>query len=498
MPEFRLNQNLRLTQTQKLALTQKIKQALEILQLPSMDLENMIRQELQENPLLEQRTPEEPLSDRDGTENGPSGDDPAEGTGDGGEEREDFSSGGDEWEEEPSRSDSREEDTLDILRRLDEHSGDGYGGSYTDDDEPWMPEPPKETTLYEHLLEQVWSLLLPPGLEEAVVYMVYSLDRHGLLSLPMFELEAGWNGDPGLLREALGIVRSLEPTGVGAFSASGALEMQLEKLGYSKDSLEYGIVSRHFSDLAERRIRAIASAEGVSPHRVQEAVDRISALNPWPGNEFSSSTNAAVIPDIIIIELDGHFEAILNDSRFPHLMISERNRRILESPSSSETEKEYVKKKYQKASWFIKAIRQRQETVTRIGGFLADYQSDFFENGLEGLRPLTLQMVADALGYNQSTISRAINGKYVQSPQGIHEMRFFFSRALPGESGEISSRTVKDELKKIIDDEDKKKPLSDARLVEALQAQGIEVKRRTVANYRTELGIPTARKRRRY
>ncbi len=482
MPEFKLNQNLRMVQTQKLALTQKIKQALEILQLPSMDLENLIRQELQENPLLEQRSPDEnPVENRDGSS-----------------EEENEKKDGEEWGEEPSRSDTREEDTLDILKRLEEHSGDGYTGPYRDDDEPWMPEPPNEPTLYEHLLDQVWSLFLTRDMEEAVVYLVYSLDRHGLLSLPMFELEAGWEGDPALLNRALEIVRTLEPTGVGAFSASGALEMQLEKLGFTPDSLEYRIVSNHFSDLAERRIKAIAAAEGVSPHKVQEAMDRISALNPWPGNEFSSSANAAVIPDIIILEIDGHFEAMLNDSRFPYLMISDRNRMILESPRSNETEKEYVKKKFQKASWFIKAIMQRQETVTRIGCFLAEYQRDFFEIGLEGLRPLTLQMVADALGYNQSTISRAINGKYVQSPQGIHEMRFFFSRAMSGESGEISSRTVKDELRKIIDAEDKRKPLSDARLVEALDSAGIEVKRRTVANYRTEMNIPTAGKRKRY
>jgi len=285
---------------------------------------------------------------------------------------------------------------------------------------------------------------------------------------------------------------------VGALSASGALEMQLEKMGFSYDSLEYRIVSDHFNELAEKRIKTIAAAEGVSPHKVQEAIDRISVLNPWPGNEFSTVTNSAVIPDLIIIKIGDHFEAILNDNRFPHLMISTHNRRILESPGTTPKEKEYVKKKFQKASWFIKAIRQRQETVTRIGEYLADYQSNFFEHGIEGLKPLTLQMVADALGYNQSTISRAINGKYVQSPKGIHEMRYFFSRALPGEGGDVSSRTVKDELRRIIESEDEKKPLSDSKLVLALEAAGMEVKRRTVANYRAEMNIPPASKRKRY
>ena len=479
MPDLRLYQNLRMVQTQKLALTQKIRQALEILQVPSMDLENLIRQELQDNPLLEQSGPE-----IKGESEKIEGDETREVE--------------DSWDEEPSRSDSNEDDTLDILRRLDEHSGDSYTGSYRGDEDPWMPEPPSEPTLYEYLLDQVWSLMLPGDLEEAVIYVVYSLNRHGLLSMPDQDLQRAWEGDPDLLPEALKIVRTLEPTGVGSISASGALEMQLDKLGYDHDSLEYRIVTEHFSELAERKIKAIAAAERVSPHKVQEAIDRISVLKPWPGNEFSSTTNAAVIPDIIIFKIDDHFEAILNDNRFPHLMISTRNRRILESPSTSPKEKEYVKRKFQKASWFIKAIRQRQETVTRIGEFLADYQREFFEHGIEGMRPLTLQMVANALGYNQSTISRAINGKYVQSPGGIHEMRFFFSRGLPGDGRDISSRTAKDELRKLIGSEDKTRPLSDAKLVNALEAAGIEVKRRTVANYRADMDIPSASKRKRY
>jgi len=477
MPEFRLNQNLRMVQTQKLALTQRIRQALEILQIPSLDLENLIRSELQENPLLEQSSPDR-TDDKSNTDDT--------------REREDT------WDEEPSRSDSKEDDTLDILKKLDEHSGDNYSGSYRGDEDPWIPEAPSEKTLYEHLLEQVWSLMLPRDLEEAAVYVIYSLNRHGLLSLPLFELQSAWDGNPDLLEKGLAIVRTLEPTGVGALNASGALEMQLRKMGYGDDSLECRIVAKHFNELAERKIRAIAVSEGVSPHTIQEAVDRISLLNPWPGNEYSTAQNSAVIPDIIIVRIGDRFEAILNDSRFPHLSISTRNRRILESPGSSAKEREYVKDKFRKASWFIKAIRQRQETVTRIGEFLADYQHDFFEIGIEGLRPLTLQIVADALGYNQSTISRAINGKYIQSPGGIHEVRFFFSRSLPGDAGEISSRTVKDELRKIIESEDKSKPLSDAKLAAALEAAGMEVKRRTVANYRSEMDIPSAGKRKRY
>ena len=479
MPEFKMTQNLKLTQTQKLVLTQKIRQALEILQLPSIDLENLIRKELQENPLLEkevnqQKDPEKTV------------------------EGESTSSELNPWDEEPSRSDSAESDPLDILKRIEEHTGEQTQSFRQTDDDSWMPEPPSEPTLSEYLLQQVYALMLPVDVEEAVLYIIYSLNRHGLLFLTEQELEAGWDGKPELLTRAIEIVRSLEPTGVGAGSEVEALEIQLIETGYTTDSLEYRIVASHFDEMTEKKIKLIAGAENVSPHEAQEAIDRISILNPWPGNEFSSSSNTAVIPDIIIIRVKDHFEAILNDNRFPRLMISARNRQILESPSTSPKEKEYVVKKFQKASWFIKAIEQRQETVTRIGNFLAEYQSNFFEHGIEGLRPLTLQIVADALGYNQSTISRAINGKYLQSPRGIYKIRFFFSRALPGENGDISSRSVKDELKKLIKLEDKKKPLSDAKLVLALEALGMKVKRRTVANYRLDMNIPSARQRRRY
>lgn len=480
MAELKLNQNLRMAQTQKLVLTQKIRQALEILQLPSLDLENMISKELQENPLIEgemdnrQETPDISSETTSKTES---------------EEA---------WDEEPFRSDSTERDPLDILRQIEEHMGESPSSSWPVDDEMWRPEAVSQKTLSEHLLEQVYTMMLPTDLEEAVVYLVYSLDRHGLLSPPAYELEVGWEGTPSLLEEAKVLLRSLEPTGIGAATVVDALQMQLAERGYTTRDLEYRIVSDHFRDMAEKRLKEIAKAEHVSPHEVQDAIDMISGLNPWPGNQFSSGTNAAVIPDIIIIKIGETYEAVLNDNRFPRLTISTRNRRILESPGTPDAEKEYVRKKYQRASWFIKAIGQRQETVTRIGRFLADFQRNFFEHGITGLRPLTLQMVADALEYNQSTISRAINGKYVQSPRGIHEMRFFFSRALAGDGGDISSRAVKDELRKLIEAEDSSSPMSDAALAEALLVTGMEVKRRTVANYRTEMGFPSASKRKRY
>jgi RNA polymerase sigma-54 factor len=470
-----LRQDLRLTQTQKLVMTQKLQQSLEMLQLPSMELEALIDQELSENPLLEDRA-EEPSRDEDPAET---------------ETRKE------EDPEEPRRSDAQEEDPLDILQQIDEN--DGYRvPSSGSQDESWRPEAVSVPTLSEHLLSQVYNARLPGDLEEAVVYVVYSLDRHGLLTLSRDELLAGWTGNGVILDRAVGVVRELEPLGIGSSSVEDALARQLAAIGYGEDSLPTRIVTRHFADMADRRLLQIARAESASPVEVQKAIEVISGLNPWPGNEFSPDSNFVIIPDVIIEKVEGEYIAVLNENRFRRLTISARNRRILESPSTPEAEREYVRDKFRRASWFIRSIAQRQETVLKIAGFLADYQEGFFEEGIEGLRPLTLQQTADALGYNQSTISRAINGKYVQSPRGIHEMRFFFSRKLAGSGDEMSTRIVKEELRQLIEAEDPQAPFSDEKLASMLQARGMGVKRRTVANYRTELGIPSARKRRRF
>lgn len=471
MPELRTQ--LKLTQTQKLAMTQTLRQQLEILQIPSLELEGLIETELAENPLLEEEG-----SSSDKTEGETEDDDSAE-------------------EKETDRDDADEEDPLDILKEIDEDLGTMPSGRYTEDD-PWHPEAVKVPTLSEHLLQQLDTLDLSRQEESASVYIIYSLDRNGLLNLSPAELQIGWNDDPAVLQKALDTVRSMDPPGVARSSAREALLYQLEmKYGDTAgETLEYRIISRCFNELAERKIPGISAELGVTPHQVEEAVSRIRTLNPWPGSEFAGGASTQVTPDVIIENHGGKFHVFLNDDRFPHLTISTRNRQILESPSAGRTEKEYVRKKFKKASWFIKAIRQRQETVTRIARFIADRQRGFLLHGVESLVPLTLQEAADALGYNQSTISRAINGKYVQSPQGIHEMRYYFSRGSADST--VAAESVREEIKRIIAGEDAHNPLSDEKIAEILCSSGTRIKRRTVANYRKQMDIPGARKRRRF
>ena len=461
-------------QTQKLVMTQTLRQQLEMLQLSSLELDALISQELSDNPLLEEA--ETSPQSTDDSESEPSEPD---------------------TEEEPTRQDETEDDTMDILRQLEEDAGEYPSTGFTDE-EQWRPEPESRTTLSDYLIRQVQNLGLGSGVEAAASYVIYSLDSHGLLCSGVQDLLQGWEGDPALLNLALETVRSLEPLGIAQPSAEAALMVQLKALGYSENSLEFRILNEHFDDLAARRIPAIAKALGVSPQRVEEASGVILSLNPWPGSDFTPDTNTVVIPDLIIERVDDGFVVFLNDSRFPKLSISERNRRVLESPSTSTVEREYVRSKFRRAGWFIRAISQRQDTVLRIGRFLVEAQRSFLEHGVDHLRPLNLQQAADALGFNASTISRAINGKYVQSPQGIHEMKFYFGRVAGSGETDTSAARVREEIRRLVSHEDPSAPLSDQKISSILSEMGMPVKRRTVANYRVEMNIESARRRRRF
>ena len=466
MPELRTE--IRLSQVQKLAITQTLRQQLEILQMPSTELDGLISTELSENPLLEENeTSSEKIEEQELSP------------------------------DESERDDTKEEDPLDILKEIDESIGTAPSSKFREE-EQWRPEAANPETLSEFLLSQLDGLQMSEELESAAIYVIYSLDRNGLLLVPSDQLQIGWDGCGETLREAVEIVQTFDPPGVAQDSARNVLLFQLVRKNgkASTNDLEFRIINQCFSDLAERRILSIASALMVTPHEVELAIEKIKKLNPWPGAEFAGSTGTTVIPDVIIEKHDDKFMVFLNDNRFPHLSISDRNRRVLESPSTGAVEKNYVKKKFKRASWFIKAIKQRQETVKKISNFIVETQWEFLLHGVESLRPLTLQEAAKALGFNQSTISRAINGKYVQSPQGIHEMRYYFSRGSADAS--VTAISVKEEIKRIIDSEDESQPFSDEKIADMLNNNGTTIKRRTVANYRKKMDIPGARKRRRF
>jgi len=490
MPGMELRQTGRLVQMPGIILSPALRQSLELLQIPSVDLDKLIETELVENPLLEVK--QDDASPDQGEEETPP--EAAEGPRADGETTESGEEAGPEQsEEEPRRADA-DEDHMEFLDGLEDT---GYEGSGWNPEEPWRPEIVEKETLSEHLLKQISDLRLPADQEEACRFVVYSLDGHGLLSMGIAELEAGWGGPPGLLEGAVSTVRKLEPAGVGFCTVPEALDYQLSLRGYGVSSLERRMVSCCFEAILGRQYPAIAKNLGVTPREVQDAVEIIKTFNPYPGSDFAPDTNSVIIPDVTIEKIDGNFVTTVNDSRFPMLIISERNRRALESRSTLPEEREYVRDKLARASLFLRSIMQRQQTVGRIAEYIADYQRGFLDSGVDSLRPLTLQQAAEHLKCNQSTISRAINGKYVQTPQGVFEMRYFFNRGLP-QGEEISTRTVKEELRKIIEREDPARPYSDEDLARILTTRGFVVKRRTVANYRGSMDIPAKTHRKRY
>ncbi|HJV47191.1 MAG TPA: RNA polymerase factor sigma-54, partial [Bacillota bacterium] len=297
------------------------------------------------------------------------------------------------------------------------------------------------------------------------------------------------------VQQALFVVQGLEPRGVGARNLRECLTIQLEYQGL-KDSLSFQIVEEHLPDLAEGKINRIASALGVSTRQVQEAIDQIRTLDPRPGARYHREEVRYIVPDVTVEQIEGNYIVIVNDAVTPRLSISRFYERLLTEENEA---KKYIHEKMNSAQWLIRSIEQRRMTLYRVTEAIVDEQCEFFNQGIDRLKPMTLKEIADIVGLHESTISRATNNKYVQTPRGTFELKYFFSSGLSTSSGDAaSSESVKKKIKQLIAQEDRKKPLSDQQLSDILNKQGICISRRTVAKYREEIGILSSAKRKRY
>jgi RNA polymerase sigma-54 factor len=320
------------------------------------------------------------------------------------------------------------------------------------------------------------------------------------------DASAARDGDPALaapfaLPEAdamLAVIQHLEPAGIGARDLRECLLLQLENDG-EEDTLTYRLVDEAFDDLIAHRWTELAKRHGVDPKDVQAAADELARLDPKPGLRFASVREEYVIPDLIVEKIDEEYRVFLNDGGMPRLRISKVYQQIAGDRKKFVGEnREFVTQKLNSAAWLVQAIEQRRQTMLKVMHFIVDRQRDFFEKGVERLRPLTLREVADVLEMHESTVSRVTSQKYVQTPRGVFPLKFFFSSSLGTTTGEdASSRAVKAQIRKLVDDEDQSKPLTDAAIVDALKQRGIQIARRTVAKYREQLGILPARMRKR-
>jgi RNA polymerase sigma-54 factor len=493
MADTRLVQHLALKQ--QLVMTPQLRQAIKILQVSRAELESLIDQELTENPVLEEKMAEDEKAQTDEhdvpTVDGIEGTTPA-----------------DEWQAEgpaePEQAEASSIDQIDWKDFAENYSNDIHGatsGGASDDDDERRPALEnilvKRTLLPDHLTWQLRLSDLPETEKEIAGLIVGSLDKDGYLTLSVEEiafLANVWPHTDGVDR-VLRRVQDFDPPGVAARDLSECLLIQLRQLDLDDDSLPSKIVRDHLPMLESRRFDKLAKELNVPVEQVAEASKVIAELEPKPGRDFTDGETRYVTPDVFVQKVSEEYVVTLNEDGLPRLRVSSFYRRMLGAGDSPEA-KGYIQEKMRAAAWLIKSIHQRQRTLYMVTSSIVKFQRDFLDHGVSQLRPLVLKDVANDIGMHESTVSRATAGKYVHTPQGTFELKYFFTSSLKsGHGEEVSAESVKERIKIIIAKEDPRKPLSDQYIAELLAKEQIDIARRTVAKYRELMGILPSSKR---
>ncbi|MFQ5849437.1 MAG: RNA polymerase factor sigma-54 [Candidatus Binatia bacterium] len=470
--ETRLLQRL----AQQLVMTPQLQQAIKLLQLSHVDLEEVITQELQENPALEEATAEEAGEP---------------------EEAKELERG-----REPTATDKI--GTVDWQDYLESHSNARHGSltaeAPRDEDEgfpSWENTLTRTESLQDHLLWQLRLSGLDEYEENIGLYIVGNLDERGYLEVPLEEVCRVTGASAEDVERVLKRVQLFDPVGVAARDLRECLLVQLESLGLG-NSLAARIVSGSLSELESRRYERVARDLGVSIEEVVTAAHMITTLEPKPARGFGGEQVRTIIPDVTIQKIGDEYVVLLNDEGVPHLRVSALYRRLagVEGEEAAEA-RNYLEDKVRAATWLIKSIHWRQQTLYRVTQSIFKFQRDFLEHGVSDLRPMVLRDVAEDIGMHESTVSRATANKYVHTPQGLFELKYFFQSSLRRDNGEdVASESVREKIRSLISTEDPGKPYSDQDLARILGEQAIDIARRTVAKYREAMGILPSSKRR--
>jgi RNA polymerase sigma-54 factor len=476
--------------SQRVVMTPLLQQAIQLLQLSTLELEQVVRKELEENPLLEEMPVEN-------AENQESPDASASATPETAPTAE-STAALDPPSKETSSVDSEKADDLpfDLSSAVfDDHGDERTPVSMEERDElPFENLGRSDASLGEHLMEQ-----LRLGTDDKDVLrigeaIIGNLDEDGYLRADVGEIAAGMGASPDAVEAALKLIHAFDPPGVAARSVQECLLLQLTA-DAEPDPVSVEIVERHFEDLERRRYAEIARALKLPLERVMESIEEIQGLEPKPGRRFSINDSRYVVPDVTIQKVGDDYVVILNEEGIPRLRVNSLYRSLLRR--SGDEAKQYVEQKLRSAVWLIKSVEQRQRTLRKVAQSLVNFQRDFLDKGLTHLRPLALRDVGDDISMHESTISRVTTNKYVQTPQGLFELKFFFHSGIASENGSmVSSVSVKKTIRDMVAGEDGGKPLSDQEIAQSLQGQGLTIARRTVAKYREELGIMPSHQRR--
>lgn len=467
---MKMDFSLNLVQTQKLIMTPELRQAIEILQYNSLELKEFIQEELMNNPVLDTsgaspdvvEKPEEPKE----------------------AEEKSLENVDIDWKElmsnyEPSRITSQQGSQSEQI------NFDAFVAS--------------EDSLTEHLLEQLNFTLLNEQETEAGVYIIENIDSNGYLFLENNEVAERFHLDEDDVEDIIQTIQTFEPAGVGARDLKECLLIQVQ-MKEIENKLVIEMINNHLEELARNRISEISKKTGYKPECVQEAADVIKTLEPKPGRLFASMRDVRyIVPDVNVEKVEGEYVVIVNDQSVPRLRINKYYQKILRDSLAEKQVSEYIQDKLQAALRVIRSIEQRRNTIFRVVTAIVEHQREFFDKGTIYLKPLTLKEIAEKVGVHESTVSRAVNGKYLQCPRGVFEIKYFFQSGVSSSQGDgVSAESIKSIIQEMVSEENQKKPLSDQHISNELNKIGIKVSRRTIAKYRDELGIPGSSKRKRY
>ncbi len=477
---------------QEMKINPRLYQAMDLLYMPLLDLQQHIKQELLNNPFLEL---EEPVVEQDETA---LKDEQKEQEG---KDKEDSKKDEIDWEE--------------IL--LDGFEAGGRRQEY-EEKEYYEPVSVDTQDLYDHLRDQLLLMRLSERQLLLGEEIVGNIDENGYLTCSVDEVIEGlnhwiedeggdWVADAGEVlkpfagpegEDMLHIIQTLDPPGIGARNLRECLVLQLQD-SEKEDTLAYRIVRDYFDQLINHRWSEISKELSITPKDVQTAADDVAKLDPKPGLKYAAPSDNYIIADLIVEKIDGEYMVFLNDTSLPRLKLSRAYREIARDKNKFKGEnKEFISNKLNSANWMIQAIEQRRQTMLKVMNFIVDRQREFFEKGVQYLKPLTLREVAEVINMHESTVSRVTNEKFVQTPRGVLPLKFFFSSGLSTTSGEdVSARGIKAKIEKLVTEEEPRRPLTDQAIVNILKEEGIQIARRTVAKYRDQLGILSARMRKR-
>lgn len=499
-----LEQKLRLKLAQRLVMTPSLQQAIKLLQLSRLELEDTLSQEIMENPILDvDEAVEDGPAQEAGAETPESSDGGVEDAG--GEETVPVSQDTD-----PLPTEAESYDDIDVEAFFADYLGDSRteGPSMATraigDEVPLENVVSASAGLFEHLVWQLHLLTIDERLIEVCEFIIGNVDEDGFLRASDEEICDATRVDAADLASALTIVRSLDPPGIAARTLQECLAAQLavlmaEAASEERELLErvQRVINECWQEMLHQRWDAIASHLECEVAELRSVLDVVQRLEPKPGRMFRQDRNQYIEPDVYVRHVDGEYLISLNDDGMPRLRINSRYARMLNGEGLDPQVSNYLREKMRNAVWLMKSIDQRQRTIHKVARSIVSFQRDFLDHGIEHLRPMVLRQVAEDIGMHESTISRVVSNKYMYTPRGLFPMKFFFHSGVDSARGEnVSSLVVKERIRKVIEAEDPARPLSDSKIMRMLQREGIRLARRTVAKYREEMFIPSSDKRR--